>query len=242
MIRIGFIPRLAALILGASSATAETPGLALRDQAALANIAAFPKLVGTDPATIKINHDLFLRDKAVINALLDCSDDPYLSWYRWIEVPFNGPNFISFSVHDDVDCGGLHGNQNQTPLTYDRQTGDLVDWVALLPKSWIADLTENAAATLMDPQVLGSAALTQVYLSLYPRLDDPDCGPSVRSNGLSFIFWPDADSHSLRMEPASFSYADRACADLVDIPVAQLAASGADPRLVTALGALAPAP
>ena len=170
MIRIEIIPRLSALILGASTATAETPGVALRDQVALANIAAFPKLVGTDPATTKINHDLFLRDKAVINALLDCSDDPYLSWYRWIEVPFNGPNFISFSVHDDVDCGGLHGNQNQTPLTYDRQTGDLVDWVALLPKSWIADLTDNAAATLMDPQVLGSAALTQVYLSLYPAL------------------------------------------------------------------------
>lgn len=220
----GLLVVLAAMTLAPQSTWAEPTALALTFPPPLAeNVSSLPRVVAQDAVMRRINTSLAERDRAEQDWVLECNSDPPRSIVeRSVEVAFVGPRYFALVVADAFSCpGAAHPNDFVLPLTFDLTTGLEVDWRNLFPKHL---LRTEAPATGFDG-VIGSAALTDLYLSVAVTLDQ-DCRDEIVGNDGYFHVWPSARDRGLILMPAGLAHAMRACADPVVLPVTLLRAAG----------------
>jgi hypothetical protein len=225
-----------AIVLSASNVFAQSSTLLLTSPPALADsIDAFPKLVGDDPMFALINADLSKRDADALAQSQDCLSEEGSDWSRFIGVTFAGPHYLNYVETNDYACmGAAHPNADTSSVAYDLTTGRAVDWRELLPPALVASLFVDYSTS---GDVVGSAALTALYLAHYSADTDADCPLVVRNEELGFIFRLDATERAVMMFPASLPHAVQVCAEAATIPLAELRSLGAPADLIEALTA-----
>ncbi|HYA74303.1 MAG TPA: hypothetical protein VEF36_14220 [Roseiarcus sp.] len=225
-----------ALLTGAARAAGL--GVSLTSPAPLAKgVAAFPKLAAHDAAADKINAALLKLDDRVRRARAECVTSEEADWSRSIDVAMRGPRYLSYLVTDSLACGGAHPDSSSFALVYDLTTGNPVDWAKLLPKSIVETTSLDTAADGARIGVVGSRALSALYVAGLGKGLDADCRQALTGADLNFVLWPDARSKGLAMQTVSLPHAVQACADVVAIPTAKLREWGADKSLVDAIEA-----
>lgn len=215
---------LAAMTLAQQSDRAEPTALTLTFPPPLAeDVSSLPRVAARDAATRRINTFLSEQDRKKLDRARGCNSDPPRSFVeRSVEVAFVGPRYFALVVADVFYCpGAAHPNDFVLPLTFDLTTGLEVDWRSLFPQHLLR--TEVPATGFGG--VVGSAALTDLYLSVAVTLDQ-GCRDEIVGNNGYFQVWPSARDRGLILMPAGLAHAMRACADPVVLPVTLLRAVG----------------
>lgn len=219
-------------------AQAGEAGVSLTSPAPLAKeVAAFPKLDAQDAIADKINAALVRLDDRVRKARADCVASKDAEWSRSIDVTMRGPRYLSYLVSDSLYCGGAHADSASFALVYDLTTGNPVDWARLLPKPVVERSSLDSSADGAKIGVVGSKALSALYVEGLGKGLDPDCKEALTSADLNFVLWPDAKAKGLAMQTVSLPHATQACADVVAIPTTKLRELRADKSLIDALEA-----
>lgn len=187
-------------------------------------VAAFPRVAGDGAASKAINARLALLDEGAAE-LSECD------LTRDVKVMLDSAAFISLYGNEGGYCeGAAHPFFAEYGLTFDRATGQEVDWKTLLPEA----LLQTKAETYDENYPFASPALNTAYLaSIDPVLAESDC-KEVYDMGLSFDFWLLAKA-GVAMVPSNLPYAATACAEIGFIPLQTLQELGADARLLTAI-------
>lgn len=234
-------PVLAALALAALAAA---PGLALKPRPDLAkDNEALPRISApSTAATARINKALDRLDDSWRGFMKDCAASARgqeQSGYteRSVETVFTGPGFVGLVVRTGDFCGGAHPNTGGLALVYDLDSGRPVDWVKLLGPHFAATgsletFTDGTKVGLVD-----SERLRALYLMHVQAQVEPDCLEVLNTDSYAFMVWPDAKTHSLKLEPFGFPQVTAACAETVALPVNELRAFQVDPRLLSAIAA-----
>lgn len=193
---------------------------------------SLPRLPLTDEAAVRMNRALAEADAAAADMRADClSTGPGADWSRWVDVTFDGPRFLSVLASVDFYCeGAAHPNQFQTPMTFDRRTGQQVSW---------QDLLGGAKATGPDGLAVDlSPALRKAYLDAIEPVP-PEClAPLTAAN--AFQIWLDGQQRSVAVKPVDLAYILRPCADIGYVPADSLEEIGASPDLLAELGTPTP--
>ena len=244
---------LMSVVLAALVAGAPAGPLALRQPPAVGGVAAFPEIAApTTPEQRRINSALARLDQRARAAARDCLSGArgQGEWSRQIDVTMRGPEFLSFEVTDDIDCGGAHPNQGHFAIVYDLASGAPVDWKQLLPPALTGKLDLMTGADGVKTVTLQSSRLSQLYVKGYDRgpqddsQDAKDCRDAVTQaiadGPIPMSAWLDATEGGLALQ-FDLGHAEEACADAVTAPTAVLKREGASARLVTALEAAHPA-
>ena len=209
-------------------------------------VAAFPKIVSPQTAAAhRINAALNRLDRKAQAAAEDCLSGAHGrgEWSRQIDVGMRGPEFLSYVVTDDVDCGGAHPDSGHTAIVYDLASGEPVDWTRLLPPGLTGKLDLESGADGVRVVTLASARLTQLYRQGYDRGgDDPaDAKACVEAladqaadGPIPMLAWLDAAGGGLSLQ-FDLGHAEEACSDPVVVPISVLRREGASPRLIAAL-------
>ncbi len=211
-------------------------------------IAAYPRIAApADTAQRRINAAVIRLDARVRTAAHECLTDSSTrvgDWQRDITVTMRGPEFLSYLVSDDVDCGGAHPNAALAAIVYDLRSGGPVDWAALLPTSLTGKLGLVNGEDEVKMVTLASPRLNALYRAGYSHSDDADeekeCRTAIademQSGPVPMIAWLDAKTGGLAVQ-FDLPHAEEACAEPVVIPAATLRREGASPRLLDALAA-----
>lgn len=210
-------------------------------------IPGFPRIGAPDAAGRRINAALDRLDARVRVAARDCLAERTVNppgWERTVAVPMRGPEFVSYAVTDEVDCGGMYPYEVHSAIVYDLRTGGPVDWRAMLPARLTGTLALNEGADQVKVVTLSSRRLSALYAARYdPRrtgapkdcvgLPDDDDGTSAATPMLA---WLDAKAGGLALQ-FDLNHAMQACSEAVVLPIAVLRREGASPRLLAALTA-----
>lgn len=236
-------------VLASALAGAPAGPLALRQPSTVGGVAAFPEIAApATPEQRRINSALARLDVRARAAARGClaSSRGRGEWSRQVDVTMRGPEFLSFEVTDDTDCGGAHPNQGHFAIVYDLASGAPVDWTRLLPPALTGKLDLLAGADGVRTVTLASPHLSQLYSKAYDRgpQDDPedakDCREAITQamadGPVPMSAWLDAAEGGLALQ-FDLGHAEEACADAVTVPMAVLKREGASPRLVAALEA-----
>lgn len=190
----------------------------------------FPRLADTDAPARRINRALARADSLAEARRDGCAPGPASFWERDALLTFEGPAFVSAVETVGYDCAGLmHPESYVIAMTFDRATGQRVDWRALLP---VLPAPDDRAVRL--PEGLRRAVLAAI--APVP----PDCAPVLGDAEMPFVLWLDAARAALAVRPVGLARADAPCDDTAFLPAADLAGLGADPALVAALAAARP--
>ena len=240
---------LISVVLAAALAGAPAGPLALRQPPTVGGVAAFPEIAA--PATPEqrlINSALARLDMRARAAARECLAGARRGgeWSRQVDVTMRGPEFLSFEVSDDTDCGGAHPNQGHFGIVYDLASGAPVDWTRLLPPALTGKLDLVAGADGVKTVTLASSRLSQLYTKGYDRgpQDDPqdakDCREAINQamadGPVPMSAWLEATEGGLALQ-FDLGHAEEACADAVTAPTAVLKREGASRRLIAALEA-----
>lgn len=242
-------PPMPSPLVSAVLAAALVGPLALRQPRTVGGVAAFPEIAApATPEQRRINSDLARLDRRARTAARECLAGARGrgEWSRQVDVTMRGPEFLSFEVTDDTDCGGAHPSQGHFAIVYDLASGAPVDWTRLLPRSLTGKLDLLAGADGVRTVTLASPRLSQLYAKGYDRgsQDDPqdakDCREAITQalagGPVPMSAWLDAAEGGLALQ-FDLGHAEEACADPVTAPAAVLKREGASPRLVAALEA-----
>lgn len=196
------------------------------------DIAALPRLAGSDRASLRINDQLTTLDQDAKSFAVDCNTDPPNSFVeRDISIEFSGPRFVSFLISEGFYCpGAAHPNFGASPLNFDLATGEEVDWQQLFP----ADLLPSNDQPGPPHNVQFSARLTQLFLSMDHSLP-PECVDEIKGNQNYFEVWLSSSEKGLVVQPVGLAHAMQACGDAVLIPLDRLRVLGFADDLVKAL-------
>lgn len=174
-------------------------------------------LPGDDPATRRINADLRKQVPgpdadwhACITGGLDmhgvdgdyrASLQPTLITARWLAA----------DLQTEEDCGGVHPNNNTTPLAWDRRTGAAVDLAG-----WLNDAALQRHGADRTPPF----AVTPAFRRVLIRAADPDT--DCREGLAGADFWDVGLARTgLTFQP-ELGHADQACAEATPVPWATL--------------------
>lgn len=235
---------LAILILAA--ATVSQPIAMTRPRPVIGQVQAFPRIASpADAAQRRINRALDRLDAKVRAAARACFADSInpTSWQRRIDSTMHGPEFLSYRVTDDVDCGGAHPNNSHSAIVYDLKSGQPIDWTKLLPASLTGRMALTRGSDEVSVVTLASPRLVALYDAGYDRALDPEnkavCAGATTifgAEGIPMLAWLDAKAGGLALQ-FDFNHAMQACSAAVVIPLATLRREGASARLVKALQA-----
>ncbi len=150
---------------------------------------AYPRIAApADEAERKINAALARLDARLEKGVAECrtSAGKNADWSRSIAATMRGPRYLSYTVTDNVDCGGAHPDVGDTAIVYDLATGAPVDWARLLPPQLVgvAALGETADGTKMV--TLQSRRLYDLYMQAYRQgghAGDKPCQEAMRDAG-----------------------------------------------------------
>jgi len=110
-----------------------------------------------------------------------------------------------------------------------------VDWSRLLPKPLVERTALDTSADGAAIGVVGSKALTALYLAGLDKDLDPSCDQVLRETDLNFLLWPDAEKKGLAIETISLPHVVQACTDVVVIGLPKLRELGAAASLIEGL-------
>ena len=241
-------------LMAAAAALAGGPaggGGPIRLQAAPAvrkDVPGFPRIAApTDDAQRRINAALARLDArvgAAAKACIEGAHDGDGDYARQIDTPMRGPEFVSYVVSDDVDCGGAHPNTGHAAIVYDLRSGKPVDWTALLPPALTGKLALTTGEDDVRVVTLASPRLYALYRKGYDvgpvDEDSRECREAVDAEGadgpVPMLAWLDAKAGGLALQ-FDFPHAEQACSEPVVIPLEVLSREGASPRLIAALQA-----
>jgi hypothetical protein len=144
-------------------------------------------------------------------------------WTRTLEVTMRGPRYLSMVVTDSADCGGAHPNSGQMALVFDMTTGTPVNWLALMPKAVGAKAFSD---TVMDGSTAGAVILPALQ-KMYVAAADPECKDAF-DDQVPMMLWPDAAKGTLVAVAFDMSHAVEACADPMDVSMADARRLGFD--------------
>ncbi|WP_425230494.1 hypothetical protein [Sphingomonas sp.] len=216
--------------------------------AARSGLAAYPRIARpvTEPAT-RINAAVARLDARGRAAAADCmaaGEERRGSWNRTVTATMRGPDFVSFLVTDDYDCGGAHPNLGHAAIVYDLATGMPVDWTRLLPHrlTGTIGLTDDGDGVQMV--TLSSPRLTALYRRGYrPGYDDRElnaqCRAAIAGDGgdaVAMLAWLDGKAGGLVLQ-YDLPHVMQACSAPVTVSLGVLQREGAGLRLVRALRA-----
>lgn len=232
------------LVLGTVSGGAQT--VVLRAQKDVyPGVGAMPRVVAgqgvTAAVAAKMNVAFAKLDMRVAAAAADCRKSyreqqhkgAKDAWTRSVQVTMRGPRYLSLVATDSYDCGGPYPNDGLIlPLVYDLTTGGAVNWLTLMPPG-----PKSGIDSAGDGSTIGAVQWT--LLTDMARKDaQPECREAFASGDeVSFVIWLDAKAGAVEAQPSSFPHAEAACADAVEIPVAEARAMGFKAELVDALAA-----
>lgn len=193
---------------------------------------SLPRLPPTNEAAIRTNQAFAEADAKATNRREDCLLAGERSdWSRWVEVPFDGPRYLSVLDFVDFYCeGAAHPNQFQTAMTFDRRSGQMVPWDALLGGAR-AEWPHGWAVRLSPP-------LRRAFLDAVAPVP-PDCVAAL-TDATAFQLWLDGPQRSLAIKPVDLAYVFTPCADTGYIPADVLEDLGASPDLLLELRASTP--
>ncbi len=204
------------------------------------DIQALPRLLATTPAMARINDQLSQLDAKETSWAANCDVDPPNSYVeRAVGVVFAGPRYFGLLTLNESFCpGAAHPNSGAMPLTFDLATGAEVNWPDLFPSK----LQDPIRHPNWTGYVIGSKALTALYLSQAADMD-AGCSPEIVSdNNGYFHVWPSAVDRGLVLQPTGLAYSNQACADPVVLSTAILRREGFPDELIAALEAPLPLP
>lgn len=211
------------------------------------DVAAFPHIVSAASAPQRrINRALVRLDARVSEAARAClaqGGQRHTDWQRQIATPMRGPEFVSYVVTDDYDCGGAYPSNHHSAIVYDLRTGAPVDWTTLLPPALTGELGLIEGPDGVRVVTLASARLSALYRAGYDR--DPagspyeltcrdQAGGEVEIGPVAMLAWLDAEREGFGVQ-FDLNHARQACSRPVVIPAAVLRREGASPRLLNAL-------
>ena len=240
------IPAGGALLLVAAAATMMQPITLMKSVPVLHDINGFPRIARpADDAQRRINRALARLDLKVRTAARDCMSGGGThpgDWSRQIDVPMSGPEFLSYLVTDEVDCGGAHPNEGHSAIVYDLRSGAPVDWTTLLPPSLAGKLALAEGEDGVRVVTLASPRLFALYRAEYDRgpadADEKECRDAIKQEGengpVPMLAWLDAKEGGLEVQ-FDLPHVEQACSEPVTISVATLRQAGASPRLLAAL-------
>jgi len=230
-------------VAGTGAAASDPPDpIPLRWAGPLAkDFAALPRVTADTPQARAVNaaldgYDAFARaDRSDCLAYAETNDN--IRWSREIAVPMTGPRFLTVVITKDSYCGGAHGDWRSIPLTFDLETGGLIDWSEWLPDGLTEPRYEAAG---LWPQMLRSQKLQTWYAGrALASMDDfarETCAETLADTEQSeLLFWLDAKGGGLGMRAEGFAYARSGCGVPVVMPVDELERLGAKPELVQIL-------
>lgn len=146
---------------------------------------------------------------------------------------FPGPVFLSILTLNGSYCpGAAHGSHYALPYSFDLRAGNAVDWTDIVPTG----LQDSARRPHRTDCIIGSPALTDVYLSFATAMDAECRDAILGDNDGHFRLWPSAQDRGIVLMPAGLAHAEQACADPVALPLARLRALDFPADLLEALG------
>ncbi len=151
-------------------------------------------------------------------------------WNRTVKVTMEGPRFLSMVAMDGMYCGGAHPDDDLVVLIFNLETGEQVDWGALVPKSAGASLSKNV---LGDED--GTPPLTLPELrAIYAAAEETDCKDYFEDER-PFVLWPDAESGTLVAEVAGLPHVALPCKKELRLTIEQARNLGFDESLLQAI-------
>jgi len=199
---------------------------------------ALPRVAGDEAQAREINAYLDRIDAGDRAERAACLSEGGTNrqWGRSVEAPMTGPRFLSVLLTTGYYCGGAHPDWEQKSLTFDLETGRLVDWALFLPADMALPRYES---TDQWPQLLRSPSLKAWYAraAIAQRRiangEDECAGVLMDSEPLDA--WPDGRTNGLALQVSGLSHAVSACTETVVMPLDELRRRGADPALIDAL-------
>lgn len=208
-------------------------------------VSGYPRIAGpANAAERRINAALARLDARARAAVRECLGDGARSqsWKRRIDATMRGPEFVSYLVVDDYDCGGAYPPSSHAAIVYDLRTGRPVDWHALLSAEFAGTLALDDGPDGVRMATLASRRLTALYREGYRHesgdmTEDEACIDTVsewEGDATPMLAWLDARQGALMLQ-FDLNHAMQTCSAPVAIPLATLAREGASPRLLAAL-------
>ena len=153
-------------------------------------------------------------------------------WQRTIKVTMRGPRFLSMTAADGFYCGTAHPDDDLVVLVFNLETGEQVDWSALVPKSAGAYLPKNV---LGDEDGTPPLSLPELQ-AIYAAAEDPasDCAGYFQDER-PFVLWPDAESGTLVAEVAGLPHVALPCKNELKLTIEQARKLGFDETLLQAV-------
>ncbi|MBW8304481.1 MAG: hypothetical protein K0M78_11200 [Brevundimonas sp.] len=229
------------LTAGCAPAQSEGPAVAPRLvwSAPLAeDFDALPRVADDTPEAREINAYLDRIDVSDRAERADClaGGRDNVEWGRTVKAPMTGPRFVSVLLSTGYYCGGAHPSWGQKSLTFDLESGRLVDWAGFLPDDMALPRYQ---AGDQWPQLLRSSSLKARYAReaiaqrRMPEGED-ECA-EVLMDSEPLDVWPDARTGGLALQVSGLAHAVSACTETVVMPLAELRQRGVDPALIDAL-------
>lgn len=239
------IPPFTLMIIAALAAG--QPVVLTKVRPVLSGVDGFPRIAKpVDEPQRRINRALDRLDARVRAAARDCIGSSSRRggyWGRQVNVTMRGPEFLSYLVNDDLDCGGAHPNEAHSALVYDLGSGEPVDWAKLLPRSLTGKLTLTEGEDGVRVVTLASAKLFELYRASYDRgppgdQDEKECREAIAAQGedgpVPMLAWLDAKTDGLAVQ-FDLPHVMQACSEQETIPVSILRREGASERLLIAI-------
>ena len=206
------------------------------------NFNALPRVAGDTRQARDINAYLDRidandrEDRATCLEMQPLNDN--VEWGRSVEAPMTGPRFLSVLVTTGYYCGGAHPSWQQKSLTFDLESGRLVDWAEFLSADMALPRYE---AGDQWPQLLRSPSLKAWYAReaiaqrRMPGGED-ECAEVLRDSEPLDV-WPDAQTGGLALQVSGLAHAVSVCTETVVMPLSELRRRGVDPALVDSIEA-----
>jgi len=150
-------------------------------------------------------------------------------WQRTVKVTMRGPRFLSMVAADGFYCGTAHPDDDLVVLAFDLETGEQMDWGALVPKSVGASLPTNVVG---DEDGTPPLILPELQ-AIYAAAEDPDSDcTGYFQDERPFVLWPDAESGTVVAEVAGLPHVALPCKNELKLTIEQARKLGFDETLL----------
>jgi len=180
-----------------------------------------------DAAERRINATLTHLNGSFADRVRDCLSGEFAwsknsfeggEWQRTAKVTMRGPRFLSMVASDGFYCGTAHPDDDLVVLVFNLETGEQVDWSALVPKSAGASLPKNV---LGDEDGTPPLILPELQAT-YAAAEDPDSDcTGYFQDERPFVLWPDAESGTLVAEVAGLPHVALPCKNELNLTMEQ---------------------
>ncbi|WP_174293060.1 hypothetical protein, partial [Sphingomonas bacterium] len=177
---------LLALLAAIAPVAAHEPIALARPRPVARGLAAYPRIARpADDAQRRINTALDRLDARAGAAMRECRRDAGRrggGLEREVDATMRGPEFLSFLVADDADCGGNHPYASHFAIVYDLRSGRPVDWAGLLPPRLLGTQTLAEGADRVRTVRLAAPRLWALYRAGYDHgAPDPEENQDCRN-------------------------------------------------------------